>query len=111
MKTPAGVECQYFYGDYYRGRDHEECRLIGQVAPPHHWTPDLCRTCPVPEIQRANACQFMVLHATVKRSFPRLGRRVQVTAYCTKAEKKVDVPEIGCGICHPLPPPFSVKDS
>ena len=35
MKTPAGTECKYFYGDYYRGRNHEECRLLGAA-----WTID-----------------------------------------------------------------------
>ena len=29
MKTPAGKECKYFYGNYYRGAHQEECRLIG----------------------------------------------------------------------------------
>jgi hypothetical protein len=28
MRTPAGTECKYFYGDYYRGRSQEECRLL-----------------------------------------------------------------------------------
>jgi len=28
MKTPAGKDCKYFYGDYYRGRDLEECNLL-----------------------------------------------------------------------------------
>ncbi len=56
MKTPAGSECKYFYGDYYRGRDHEECRLLGA-----QWKPALCRTCPVPAIEMANACEFMRL--------------------------------------------------
>ena len=62
MKTPAGTECKYFYGDYYRGRDLEECRLLGAV-----WTRDLCRTCPVPSIGMANACEFMQLRGEVIR--------------------------------------------
>ena len=34
MRTPAGKECQYFYGDYYRGRNQEECRLLSDATPP-----------------------------------------------------------------------------
>ena len=41
MRTPAGFECKYFYGNYFRGRNEEECRLIGNTPPPHNWTPDL----------------------------------------------------------------------
>jgi hypothetical protein len=107
LKTPAGFDCQYFYGDYYRGRDHEECRLIGSIPPPKNWTPDLCNTCPVPGIQRANACENLILQAKVKRGLLGFGRRVEVKAYCKKAQKTVDKPEIGCGLCHPLPPVFS----
>ena len=28
MRTPAGKECRYFYGNYHRGRGIEECRLL-----------------------------------------------------------------------------------
>ena len=38
MQTPAGQECRYFYGDYYRGRNHEECRLIAATSPSTNWT-------------------------------------------------------------------------
>jgi hypothetical protein len=110
MRTPAGNECKYFYGNYYRGRSDEECRLLQGSNPPQRWTPDLCRTCPVPEISRANACEFMHLNARVVRSLRSgLKRSLQVTAYCEKAEQAVAQPEIGCGQCHPLPPIFEVK--
>jgi len=101
MRTPAGFECQYFYGNYYRGRHEEECRLIGEVPAPHNWTPDLCKTCPVPAINRANACQHMVLHVEVSNLFLGLRKRVKISAYCVKSERNVAEPEIGCGLCHP----------
>jgi hypothetical protein len=107
MRTPAGVECKYFFGDYYRGRNHEECRLIGTRPSPGNWSPDLCKTCPVPAILRANACEFMILRGEVDQGFLGLRRKVKVSAYCEKAQKIVKEPEIGCGICHPLPP---IKD-
>jgi hypothetical protein len=105
MKTPAGSECKYFYGDYYRGRDHEECRLVG--AP---WMRSLCRTCPVPSILLANACEFMALRAEVTRPLTAgLQRRVRVIPYCEKTKRSGFDPHIGCGECHPLPPVFEAK--
>lgn len=111
MKTPAGFECRYFFGDYYRGRKREECRLIGNVPPPHHWTADLCKTCPVPGIQRANACPHMVLDARVSRGFLGLNRKVQISAYCNKSFQIVSEPHVGCGQCHPLPTSFTEPES
>ncbi len=109
MRTPAGIECPYFYGDYYRGRSREECRLIGNQAPPRHWTANLCRNCPVPAIIRANACQNMTLEAAVKSSLLGLVRRVEVRAYCSKSQTYVKEPHIGCGQCHPLPPDLQLR--
>ena len=28
MRTPAGTECKFFYANYFRGRNQQECRLI-----------------------------------------------------------------------------------
>ncbi len=109
MRTPAGFECKYFYGNYFRGRKQEECRLIGSALPPGHWTPDLCQKCPVPGILRANACEHMELTGRVKRSLFGLIRKVEVSAYCTKTRLPVNEPHVGCGECHPLPPTFVEK--
>jgi hypothetical protein len=109
MKTPAGVECPYFYGDYYRGKQQEECRLIGEQSGSQKWTADLCRTCPVLEIKRANACPSMILTPVVRKKFLVGKRNVTVTAFCTKSNSAVKVPEIGCGICHPLSDIFEKK--
>lgn len=108
MKTPAGQECKYFYGDYFRGRSREECQLL--KASGQRWTRDLCQTCPVPGILQANACEFMRLHGSVARPAAALFmRRVQVSAYCEKGGRNVAEPHVGCGECHPLPPEFSVS--
>jgi hypothetical protein len=105
MKTPAGSECQYFFGDYYRGRNHEECHLVGAA-----WKRTLCRTCPVPSIDRANACEFMRLRVDVGRPLTAgFQLRVKVTAFCEKTERSGFDPHIGCGVCHPIPPLFEVK--
>jgi hypothetical protein len=107
MRTPAGKECRYFYGDYYRGREHEECRLLSNAIPPLAWKPSLCSTCPVPEIVQANACPHMNLIPSLTRPFPFVRQQVQIKAYCQKTQKNVNEPQIGCGECHPLPQVFT----
>ena len=105
MRTPAGSECSYFYGDYYRGREREECRLIG-----NDWRRELCLTCPVPGIQRANACDSLQLKPEITRPLTAaFQRRVKVTAFCTRTRKSGFDPHTGCGECHPLPPAFEIK--
>ncbi|KAF0107383.1 MAG: hypothetical protein FD146_1861 [Anaerolineaceae bacterium] len=105
MKTPAGTECKYFYGDYYRGRDREECRLLGAA-----WTGGLCRACPVPAILRANACESMRLRPEVARPLTAgFKRRVRVATYCEKTGRSGFDPHVGCGDCHPVPSVFEVK--
>ena len=92
MRTPAGKECSYFHGNYFRGRNEEHCRLL--QASEERWSRDLCGTCPVPAIQQANACEFMKLRATVSRPISALlQRRVQVSAFCEKAQHPVSEPE------------------
>lgn len=107
MRTPAGKECRFFYGDYYRGREHEECRLLNSASPPLPWRPALCFTCPVPGILQANACENMVLEPRLERPFPFIKQRVQVKPYCVKTTREGFDPHIGCGECHPLPSVFT----
>jgi hypothetical protein len=107
MRTPFGKECPFFYGDYYRGKNFEECRLIGSQPAPNNWKPQLCKDCPVPAIKRANACPTLTLSGSVKRGFLGLKSQVKVTAFCTRSQSVVEKPEIGCGICHPLPEIFT----
>lgn len=111
MRTPAGSECKFFYGDYFRGRHHEECRLLKASIPPQTWAPSLCATCPVPRILQANSCEYMRLTGRVVRPLiSAFQRRVQVMAYCEKSNQVVNQPEVGCGQCHPLPPIFEVRE-
>jgi hypothetical protein len=104
MRTPAGKECSYFYGDYYRGRKHEECRLLNSTSPPLPWKARLCSTCPVPNIQMANSCQHLGLSPRLARPFPFVVQQVQVRTYCMKTQRTDFDPHIGCGTCHELPP-------
>jgi hypothetical protein len=108
MKTPAGTECPHFYGDYFRGKNAEECRLLKAAG--QAWTRDLCKTCPVPGIARANACEFLRLNATIGRPVTAaFQRRVRITPYCQKSRKNVSEPYIGCGECHALPFKVEIK--
>jgi hypothetical protein len=109
MLNPAGSQCDFFYGDYYRGRNREECRLLKESGNPYSWKPSLCFSCPVPEILRANACKEMILRGEIYRPFPYIHKQVKVTAYCTKSESSVSEPKIGCGLCHPLPSIFTTN--
>lgn len=110
MRTPAGKECPYFYGDYFRGRNHEECRLLTGTTPETRWQPSLCQDCPVPDITRANSCEHMVLQARVVKGFLGLKRHVEVEAYCHRCSCGVADPHIGCGLCHPNVPDFIVGE-
>lgn len=109
MRTPAGKECKYFYGDYYRGRNLEECRLLKAAG--QRWTADLCKTCPVPAVMLANACEYLQLRGSVARPLTAaFQRRVQITAFCEKTRRDVAEPQIGCGECHALPFNFEIKE-
>jgi hypothetical protein len=100
MITPAGVECRYYYADYYRGRERQECRLIAQNPQSERWKPELCKNCPVPGILRANACPNLVLEGRVEKRFLGFVRRVEVGAICSKYLVEVSEPHVGCGHCH-----------
>jgi hypothetical protein len=99
MRTPAGTECKFYYEDFNRGREVQECRLIDRNPASESWSADLCRSCPVPAILRANACPNMVLDARVRRRWLFI-RQVEISAYCRLVEQQVSEPMVGCGHCH-----------
>ena len=79
MRTPAGKECPYFFGDYYRGRNIEKCNLIGEADPPRNWKPDLCKNCPVPAILLANGCKNLGVLERMRVPWP-AARMIVVTS-------------------------------
>lgn len=101
MQTPFGKECRYFYGDYHRGKNHEECRLLEPTISARKWTSKLCKSCPVPSIILANACQFMVFKGQVSEGILGLGKSMKIKTFCEKSQRFVTEPQIGCGECHP----------
>lgn len=102
MRTPAGKECRYFYGNYYRGRSQEECRLLSAANPPLTWRAAMCTTCPVPAILLANACTSLVLEPRLVRPLKIKKQQVAVRTYCAKTGRAGFDPHIGCGECHSL---------
>lgn len=99
MRNPYNRECPYFYGDYYRGREKEECRLFTSSSSTV-WQPDYCKNCPVPDIVLANACSNMVLELKLKRKLPFIQPQLQVNTYCNKTKRHNFDPYVGCGECH-----------
>ena len=100
MRTPFGQECKYYYADFHRGRSHQECRLVEGNPESAAWTPDVCRGCPVPDILRANACQYLILNGRVVKGFLGFGRKMVIEATCLKTKRNVSEPHVGCGECH-----------
>ena len=98
MRTPTGSECRFYYEDFMRGRTNQECRLIASNPDSKAWRPNLCKSCPVPAIQRANGCSNMTLEAKVGRRWLVLPQ-VHVRAFCRLSQQEVAEPMVGCGRC------------
>lgn len=90
MKKP--VNCRYFYGDYFRGKNKEECRLLASnPANAHTWKRSYCDSCPIPEILIVSNSRDLALEAAVSKRF--LRGQVEVTfAVCTKHMLELDDP-------------------
>ncbi|HVU14229.1 MAG TPA: hypothetical protein VHD90_23280 [Phototrophicaceae bacterium] len=108
MRTPAGKDCRFYYADYNRGRNLQECRLIKNNPESLPWHPSDCAMCPVPDILNANASPDMELTLTVKPRLLGLGRKLEVTAYCRRHHVKIDDPYVGCPQCHDERPGLDV---
>lgn len=108
MRTPAGKECRFYYEDFNRGRNIQECRLIQRAAGKELWRPGDCAHCPVPEILWANASEFLELRADVKKGFLGLGRHIEVKASCSKHHIRIEDPFLGCPECAKERPGFNL---
>lgn len=98
MKTPYGRDCRFFYGDYYRGRNLEECRGLINPEDKQTWNSTLCEDCPVPDIQLNNNCPNLVLTTYIGKVW--FKKHMKVKASCSKTLLSVKDPNIGCGHCH-----------
>ncbi len=104
MRTPYGADCKFYYADFNRGRRTQECRLPRYGT--ERWTPDLCKSCPVPRLLLANACPHLILTGQIQKGFLGFNRKMLVAASCPKSEGPVAEPAIGCGHCHDSEPAF-----
>ncbi len=95
MKTPDGRECRYYYEDFHRGRDVQECRLEQENPKSAKWLTDDCRRCPVPEILRANNDPDMKLILTIRAGFMGFFRRLDVTAVSRTDGAPIADPYVG----------------
>ncbi|NOX63401.1 MAG: hypothetical protein GXP42_15865 [Chloroflexi bacterium] len=83
MNVVKPVNCRYYFADYFRGRDHEECRLIRRNPDSRPWRRALCDTCPVPDILLNTDCKEIALEAEVVKRWG-LMERVEVYAVCAR---------------------------
>lgn len=104
MKTPAGKECKFYYGDFHRGRNVQTCRLIEANPDSPPWKPNLCNTCPVPEILRANPSETLKLTGTVVNKFLGFKQQVEVEGWCSECFSEIPDPKLGCPNCTPRKP-------
>jgi hypothetical protein len=107
MITPTGIDCRFYYEDFYRGNSEQECRLIAKNVRSPDWQPKDCFNCPVPEILMANSSPDLVLEATIKKGILGMGRQVEVTAFCSRHLVDVSKPEVGCPQCAAEKPGFN----
>ena len=99
MRTPAGKECPYYYADFHRGHSTQLCRLLEHDHESLPWQPGDCEKCPVPGITAANASPYLKLVLTITPRLLGLGRRLTVSASCSKHALTLDDPYIGCPQC------------
>lgn len=99
MKTPAGLECRFYYEDFHRGNSEQECRLIRANARSPEWRWRDCHSCPVPDILQANGSPDLVLEGTVRTGLFGFNRRVEVKAFCSRHSIDVPQPNVGCPMC------------
>ncbi len=103
MRTPDGRECPFYYADAHRRAGMREyCHLVATKPDAAVWTSEICFTCPVPDIKRANHCPDMILQGRIGGKGWRFWQksRMLIDATCTKSRSRVENPMVGCGRCH-----------
>lgn len=98
MRTPAGAECTFYYEDFARGLERQECRAP-KAPGSAKWRPADCAGCPVPPILGANGSPYLELLLNVRPGLLGIGRRVAVTARCS-LHGTVSDPIAGCVACN-----------
>lgn len=90
-----------YYADFNRGRHVQRCDLVDHNPASARWQPGDCAKCPVPEILLANASPSLRLTLTIHSGIVLgIGRRLEVTAWCTKHNIPIADPFVGCEQCN-----------
>lgn len=100
MRTPAGKDCRFYYQDFHRGRQVQECRLVKANPDSLPWKPSDCTNCPIPDILQANASKDLELELTIKPKLLGLGRQKSIKARCLKHYVEIEDPYVGCAQCN-----------
>jgi hypothetical protein len=100
MRTPAGKDCRYYYEDFHRGRELQECRLVKANPDSMAWIPGDCSRCPIPDILNANASKNLELKLTIKPKLLGIRRAPEVAASCLKHGIPIEDPFVGCPECN-----------
>lgn len=108
MRTPAGKECRYYYEDFNRGRNLQECRLVKANPYSARWHPNDCAKCPIPAILAANASRNLELELTIRSTLLGFRRVFEVTASCAKHRVPIEDPFVGCPQCNAENPGLDV---
>jgi hypothetical protein len=99
MINPAGAECAYYYEDFQRGANRQECRALDEVRS-SAWQPSDCARCPVPTVLAANGSPLLRLAVTIRPGVLGIGRRLLVEARCTEHGVITTDPRAGCEECN-----------
>jgi hypothetical protein len=100
MRTPAGKDCRFYYQDFHRQREVQECRLVKENPASMNWQPSDCAKCQVPDILGANSSKFLELELTIKSQLFGFVRKVDVKASCMKHKVEIADPFVGCEKCN-----------
>lgn len=99
VKNPAGAECAFYYEDFARGAELQECRAAKEAGSAQ-WRPEVCAGCAVPGILKANGSPRLVIAISIGRGWARKRPRVRVTASCSVHGGPLADPYVGCKECN-----------
>jgi hypothetical protein len=99
MVNPSGAECAFYYEDFQRGSDRQECRAAKNPRSAV-WQPSDCKNCPVPAILAANGSPYLELSIFINPRKLIIGRRVTAEAWCSLHGPIDGDPHVGCPECN-----------
>lgn len=99
MITPGGADCAYYYEDFARGANVQECRVTRDPRSAV-WQPTDCRRCPVPGLLLANGSPHLELRIAIRSGVLGLGRHVHLDVWCALHGPIEGDPRVGCKACN-----------